>query len=76
MAEARYLTDDRDSRERHELVIYQGNNGDWYVMVVPEGNRLGPTVRLCTSGGASSRVPGLTAAIAQAFLALTRETTA
>ena len=66
----RYLTDDRDARQRHELVIYQGQNGDWYVQIVPEGDRLGPTVRLCTSGGASARVPGLTTAIAQAFRAL------
>jgi hypothetical protein len=68
-----YLTDDRDSRERHELVIMQAGNGDWYVSVLPEKHRIGPTVRLCTSGGASSRVPGLVAAIASAYRALRGE---
>ena len=70
----RYLTDDRDARQRHELVISQENNGDWYVMVVPEGDVIGPTVRLSTSGGASSHVPGLTKAIYEAYIALARFT--
>lgn len=68
--EVRYLTDDRDSQQRHELVLYQANNGDWYLMVVPEGHRFGPTVRFCTSGGASSRVPGLTTLLANIFALL------
>ena len=67
----RYLTDDRDIRDRNELVIMQGDNGDWYVSVVPEGQGcIGKGVRLCTSGGASSRCPGLTVAIAQAYRAI------
>lgn len=66
----RYLTDDRDLPARHELVISHGNNGDWYVMVVPEGDIIGPTVRLSTSGGASTHVPGLTRAIYDAYVAL------
>ena len=67
----RYLTDDRDLRDRNELVIMQGDNGDWYVSVVPEGEGcIGKGVRLCTSGGASSRCPGLTVAIAQAYRAI------
>lgn len=71
IAEVRYLTDDRDLRCRHELVIGQGGNGDWYIAVVPEGEgTLGRSVRLCTSGGASSIAPGLVPAIAEAFRSL------
>lgn len=66
-----YLTDDRDASRRNELIIMQGNNGDWYVAVVPEGEgAIGRGVRLCTSGGASSRCPGLTVAISQAYRAI------
>ena len=67
--EVRYLTDDRDARDgrRLELCIGWGNNGDWYVVTVPEGERSFNAVRLCTSGGASSRVPGLCPLIAQIF---------
>ncbi|OHA90570.1 MAG: hypothetical protein A2832_01075 [Candidatus Zambryskibacteria bacterium RIFCSPHIGHO2_01_FULL_44_22b] len=69
--EVRYLTDDRDLEDRNELVIGFGGNGDWYVAVVPEGQKpIGKSVRICTSGGASSAVPGLGIAIAQAFRAL------
>lgn len=66
-----YLTDDRDKTERNELAIFQGGNGDWYVGVVPEGEMgIGRFVRLCTSGGASSRCPGLTTAIGYVYDAL------
>jgi hypothetical protein len=71
IAEVRWLTDDRDEKEKNELVIFQGGNGDWYVGVTPEGEGcIGRTVRICTSGGAASRVPGLGPAIASAFRAL------
>ena len=71
--EVRYLTDDRDERRRNELVINFGGNGDWYVAVVPEGEgAIGRSVRICTSGGASSKAPGLGVAIADAFRALVR----
>jgi hypothetical protein len=71
--EARYLTDDRDEKDRNELVIFQGGNGDWYVGVVPEGEAgLGRFVRLCTSGGASFAAPGLTVAIADAYRAIVK----
>jgi len=73
ITEARYLTDDRDFKDRNELVITLGGNGDWYVSVVPEGQgAIGRGVRICTSGGASSRVPGLAPAIANAFRALVK----
>jgi hypothetical protein len=66
----RYLTDDRDREERHELVIGQAPNGDWYISVLPEGHKHGPNVRLCTSGGASSAAPGLTIAVLRAYEAI------
>lgn len=69
----RYLTDDRDlpPEEQNELEIMPGENGDWYVSVVPRGQgSLGRGVRLCTSGGASTRCPGLTVAIAEAYRAM------
>ena len=67
--EVRYLTDDRDARDgrRLELCIGWGNNGDWYVVTVPEGERSVSAVRLCTSGGASAVVPGFVPLIAEAF---------
>lgn len=71
--EVRYLTDDRDKEKRNELVIGYGGNGDWYVAVVPEGQgTFGRSVRICTSGGASSAAPGLAVAIANAFRALVK----
>lgn len=73
LTEVRYLTDDRDAQERNELVITVGGNGDWYVAVVPEGQRaIGKSVRICTSGGASSTTHGLTKAIADAFNAIAK----
>ena len=69
--EVRYLTDDRDEKQRNELAIILGGNGDWYVAVVPEGEKTaGRAVRICTSGGASRAVPGLGPAIADGFRAL------
>lgn len=68
--ERRYLTDDRDFKTRHELVIQQGGNGDWYVSVVREGTKAVSGVRICTSGGASHAVPGLTIAIFKAYEAM------
>lgn len=69
----RYLTDDRDHEpeQRHELVIFPGGNGDWYLGVWPEGARGSPnTVRICTSGGASSTVPALPISCARMYRAL------
>lgn len=75
VTEVRYLTDDRDADEDdlNELVISTGGNGDWYVAVVPKGTGcIGKSIRICTSGGASARVPGLAPAIANAFQSLAR----
>ncbi len=69
----RYLTDDRDEEKRNELVITWGDNGDWYIATAPEGQgTVGKGVRICTSGGASSRCPGLGPAIADAFRAIAK----
>ena len=46
----RYLTGDADV-ERLELVVAPPDgNGDWYVSILPEGHKIGPTVRVPTSG--------------------------
>lgn len=67
-----YLTDDRDLPEEDQrtLVIFHGGNGDWYVQVAPAHGRTMEGVRICTSGGASSRCPGLGVAIADAYRAM------
>jgi len=65
-----YLTDDRDQERRQVLHITLGGNGDFYVATTDEGLNPVRGVRICTSGGAASAVPGLGVAIAQAFLAL------
>lgn len=69
---AMYVTDDRDipEDEQRSLVIFQGGNGDWYVQVAPKHGRTSEGVRICTSGGASTNCPGLTGAIAEAYLAM------
>lgn len=66
----RYLTDDRDApeEEQHELVVFQGENGDWYVGVWRRGARGSPnTVRICTSGGASSVIPLLPVYVSRVY---------
>lgn len=70
--EAIYLTDDRDLpvEDQRALVIFQGGNGDWYIQVAPAHGRTTEGVRICTSGGAASRCPGLGIAIADAYRAI------
>lgn len=58
----------------YRLSIFMGGNGDWYVAILKPGERLGPCVRLRTSGGAASDYPGLCVAIANAYRALGGET--
>ena len=69
---AYYLTDDRDlpEDELRALVIFPGGNGDWYVQVTPAHGRSMEGVRICTSGGAATRCPGLPLALAAAYRAL------
>jgi len=57
-------------REGNDLLIQLDDQGDAYVSVVPEGWKIGPTVRLCASGGASSMAPGLLPAIRAAYEAI------
>lgn len=48
----RYRSDDRDFDDGdNDLMVYSGGNGDWYLTIVPHGHRIGPTVRVRTSGG-------------------------
>lgn len=58
MAEPRrYRSDDRDL-EDHDLdlvVMPPDGNGDWYVSVLPHGHKIGPTVRVTTSGAPSAQ---------------------
>ena len=69
--EHRYLTDDRDVRDRKELIIGWSANGDYYISIAPEGQATaGKAVRICTSGGASSRNPKLVRAVSDMFQAL------
>lgn len=69
MDKVMYVTDDRDhpKEDQRSLVIFRGGNGDWYVQVADVEGRATDGVRLCTSGGASNSVPGLTGAIAEAY---------
>ena len=62
--EAVYLDDCRDG---NELAILADDQGDLYVSVRPEGQRVGPAVRLCASGGAVERAPGLLTALRMAW---------
>lgn len=68
----RYLTDDRHTVSRpHELVVMWAPNGDYYIGSAPEGQHMmWQGVRICTSGGASSRNPPLMKAVAAIFQAL------
>jgi hypothetical protein len=53
----RYRSDDRDLDGcDNDLLIFQGENGDWYVSIVKHGEKLGPCVRITTSG-APARQP-------------------
>jgi hypothetical protein len=46
-----YRSDDRDLRDGDKrLVVSQGGNGDWYVSILNPGQKIGPTVRITTSG--------------------------
>lgn len=65
---ALYTTGDIDIDPlAHELVIFPGDNGDWYVQIAPQGERVSRGVRITTSG---TRVDGLAVAIADAYRAI------
>lgn len=48
--ERTYITDDCDLNH-NRLELFQGENGDWYISTLKEGDRLGNAVRITTSGG-------------------------
>lgn len=60
--ERRYLTDDRDIvDEPMEMRLFMGENGDWYLSVLPAKDRFSRhCVRITTSG---SHRPGMTTAL-------------
>lgn len=64
--EVRYLD---DMREGNMLAIRLDDQGDVYIAIRPEGHRMGPSVRLCASGGAD-HVTGLLPAMRAAFAAI------
>lgn len=70
----RYRSDDRDlPNNDRELVLSMGGNGDWYIMIVETGRKLGPAVRVTTSGAPREmRLVG--PAIANLYRALGNET--
>jgi hypothetical protein len=51
------LSDDADEKPHMALQVYQANNGDFYLSILPKGHKIGPKVRLSTSGGAATRCP-------------------
>jgi hypothetical protein len=57
--------------ERHDndLVVSMGGNGDWYITIVKHGEKIGPTVRLTTSGTPRG-FEGVPAAVAKLYQAL------
>lgn len=67
-----YLSDDWDM-EKNRLAIFAGENGDWYVSVIPEGDRFGPAVRVTTSG-ARNEYRDMATHIARAYWSLPRIT--
>ena len=69
-SEGTYLDDSREEPV-HELAIFRDDQGDIYVMVRPVGHKMGPSVRLCASGGAGEKNPRLLAAMREAHAALT-----
>lgn len=72
MAEPRrYRSDDRDL-EDHDLdlvVLPPDGNGDWYVSVLPHGDKIGPTVRVTTSGTPNGQ-HGVCVAVARLYRAM------
>ena len=65
-----FLSDDADQDPHYALTIYQAENGDWYIAVMPDGHKIGPNVRVCTSGGASHSHPGMTTAVHRLYDAI------
>lgn len=67
-----FESDDADLDPHYALTIYQAENGDWYVAIMPAGAKIGPVVRVSTSGGAAHSHPGLANAIRHVHGAIKR----
>lgn len=54
-----YMTDDADiDPERHRLDVFRGDNGDWYVSIMPAADRFSRAcVRVTTSGSRNYKAP-------------------
>jgi hypothetical protein len=63
-----YLSDDCDL-EANRLRIYPAENGDWYVVILKDGERIGTAVRVTTSG-VRRGCTGVAVAVAQLYRAL------
>jgi hypothetical protein len=59
-----------DFGEKKKLKVFQGGNGDFYLTVCPYNHNSGDTIRIETSGGASTINPRLVNATNLMFLAL------
>jgi len=55
---------------RKKIVMFNGENGDLYLSVCPENHRMGQTIRIERSGGASTVNPRLVQALTLAYDAL------
>jgi hypothetical protein len=64
----RYRSDDRDLAD-NDLVVSFGPNGDWYISIVKHGEKIGPSVRITTSGTPRG-FEGVPVAVARLFRAL------
>ena len=70
LPDRRYPSDDRDLRGcDNELCVFSGENGDWYVSIVKRGEKIGPCVRVTTSGSPLG-MEGVPVAIARLYRAL------
>lgn len=62
---------DSDENDGKCMRIFQAGNGDWYLSTGPADEGYHEhAVRICTSGGAAFRFPGLTESIAEAYYSL------
>lgn len=62
-----------DFGERKKIQLFQGGNGDFYLTVCPHNHNGGDTIRIETSGGASTRNPRLVQAVNLLYLAMNEE---
>jgi len=71
--EQRYRSDDRDlPGHDNDLLVFSGGNGDWYVSVVKHGEKIGPCVRITTSGSPRGQ-EGVCVAVARLHRAMAGE---